>query len=547
MRKSLIVKFVWLRATVAIALVPAFAASLAGQDPAGPAKGEVATGVVFHDTNGNSRLDPQDFPIKGVRVSNGLAIVKTDEAGRYQLPITNDSPIFVIKPSGFRTKISDLQLPQFYYMHKKHGSPDLRYPGIEPTGELPDSIDFPLSGQLEPSKFEVILFGDTQARNLKEVDYIAKDVVSELVGRRSAFGVTLGDIVFDDLDLFQPHNAAVALVGIPWYNVIGNHDINFDAQTREHANETFERHYGPSWYSFDYGQVHFVVMDNINWIVEENGSSRYVGGFGDRQLAFLENDLALIPENQMVVLLMHIPLNEVEDREQLYRLIENRPLSLSISGHTHFQEHRFIDREDGWRGPQPHHHVVNVTVSGSWWSGNRDERGIPHTTMRDGAPNGFSLLTFDGNRYQLDFRAAGRSADYQMNIVTTNQAAEGREVNAPLVAGELTEAQIWVNVFNGSPKCQVEVQVDDTSDWQKLDRVVEPDPLFVQTWNREQQVVPVIEPKLSKPIPSSHLWRGAMPHDLAAGTHLIRARWTDYNGKVTTAFQVIRIDSPTAN
>ena len=55
------------------------------------------------------------------------------------------------------------------------------------------------------------------------------DVIEPLVAENKAigatFGVTLGDVVFDDLSVFEPMNRAVALLDIPWYNVIGNHDI----------------------------------------------------------------------------------------------------------------------------------------------------------------------------------------------------------------------------------------------------------------------------------------------------------------------------------
>ncbi len=498
----------------------------------------VARGVVFNDVNRNGMFDPQDFPMRGIRVSNGREITTTDDLGRYELPIDDDCAIFVIKPSGFRTPIDKHQLPQFYYLHKPHGSPQLEYAGVAPTGDLPDSIDFPLYPQSEPDLFEIILFGDPQARNLKEIDYVARDVVAELVGRRSAFGVTLGDIVFDDLSLFEHHNAAVAMIGISWYNVIGNHDINFDASDRKYANETYERIYGPSYYSFDYGHVHFVVLDNINWIVPDSGDKpSYVGGLGEQQIEFLKQDLAQIPENQMVVLFMHIPLKLVEDRQEIYRLIENRPLSLSLSAHTHYQEHQFIDQEDGWRGPKPHHHIIHVTVSGSWWSGQKDERDIPHTTMRDGAPNGYSILTFDGTDYRLDFKAAGRSADYQMNIYLTDAKQ----------SGQLDAAALWVNVFNGSSRCKLEFELDRSGDWHEMDRRIEVDPLFQAIWEAEQQVVPKIVPALSKPAPSTHLWRADLPRHLSEGTHLVRVRWTNYQGEVMHAFQVFRLDAASSD
>ncbi len=105
----------------------------------------------------------------------------------------------------------------------------------------------------------------------------------------------------------------------------------------------------------------------------------------------------------MVVLMMHIPLEGVGDRQEVYRLIEQRPFCISISGHTHYQEHRFITQADGWQGPKPHHHIINVTACGSWWSGAPDERGIPHSLMACGAPNGHSVIEFDGQEYRLEF------------------------------------------------------------------------------------------------------------------------------------------------
>ena len=53
-------------------------------------------------------------------------------------------------------------------------------------------------------------------------DWIAHDVIEELVGTDASFGVTLGDIVFDDLNMFESQARSIALLGIPWYNVVGN-------------------------------------------------------------------------------------------------------------------------------------------------------------------------------------------------------------------------------------------------------------------------------------------------------------------------------------
>lgn len=505
------------------------------QKPEANQSPESAKGTVFHDDNGNGAFDEGEKPLSGIRVSNGKEIVKTDENGRYELPVEDDTILFVIKPRGWRTPISEHQLPRFCYIHKPEGSPDSKYPGVAPTGPLPESVDFPLYPQEEPDEFKALLFGDPQPRDQKEVDYIAHDVVEELIGTDASFGVTLGDIAFDDLSVFEPQAKMIALLGIPWYNVIGNHDINMDAKHSHHHNETFNRVFGPSYYSFDYGPVHFLVLDDIEWLVDQNGGKgRYRGGLGDEQMAFIKNDLAMIPEDQLVVLMMHIPLVEVRDRLELYRLIEQRPFCMSISAHKHFHEHRYITQADGWRGPKPHHHVINVTVSGSWWQGAPDERGIPHTLMKDGAPNGYSIISFDGQEYSLEFQAAGRPKNYQMQIHAPDAVS----------IGELEKATVFANVFNGSEKTRVEMRLGETGEWTPMRQTREPDPKFLEAVEIEKELGEVPWRNLPKPGNSSHLWKANLKEGAEAGTYWLHFRATEEDGRVVTGQRVIRIEDP---
>jgi len=357
------------------------------------------------------------------------------------------------------------------------------------------------------------------------------------VGTDAAFGVTLGDILFDDLSLFGSLNATVALIGIPWYNVLGNHDINFDAAHDAHSDETFESVYGPPYYSFDHGPVHFLVLDDVHWkgrVDEGYRGGNYTGGLGPDQLTFIERDLARVPDERLVVLMMHIPLVSSwvdPDREALYRLIEPRPHAMSISAHYHFHEHVFLTDEDGWRGPEPHHHVITVTTSGSWWRGASDETGIPHTTMRDGAPNGTALLSFDGHRYTLDFLAARRPADEQMHVIVPDEVHRRR--------AHLTE--VLVNVYNGSERSTVETRVGGEGDWRPLEQVARPDPTYEAV--REAEVA--AEPEAWRPVPravdSPHLWRTLLPRGLSVGTRRIDVRTTDMWGRTFHASRALRV------
>lgn len=491
------------------------------------ASAEWAQGHVYHDANRNERFEASEKGLPGVRVSNGRDIVTTDASGQWRLEVTDDEVIFVIKPSGWMTPLSKDQLPRFYYLHKPHGSPVSKFPGVPPSGPLPDQIDFPLHPQAEPDRFKVVFFGDPQPRNQTEIDYIAHDVVEELVGTEARFGVTLGDILFDDLSLFESYNATIGLIGVPWYNVIGNHDLNMDSPNDRFSDETFHRFYGPNYYSFDYGNVHFIVLDNVEWLGPEKS---YRGGLDAAQIQYVANDLRSVPEGQLVVLSMHIPLKNVGNRHELYRLIEDRPYTLSLSGHTHWQAHQFIDESDGWMGKLPHHHIVNVTVSGSWWKGFKDETGIPHTTMRDGAPNGYSILTFDGQGATFDFKAARQPEDYQMNIMAPEAVRQS----------VLGETELFVNVFAGSEKSTVRFRIKGASDWVEMQKTLAHDPSYVQTRDREMQLAPD-EPELNAPEISYHLWKAALPPGLAQGNHMIEVETQDMYQRRFKANRVLRV------
>ena len=70
---------------------------------------------------------------------------------------------------------------------------------------------------------------------MQEIEWLAHDVVEEVIGTDAVFGISLGDLVGDDLSLFHPLNEVMATVGIPWYNVYGNHDMNFLATDDRYA------------------------------------------------------------------------------------------------------------------------------------------------------------------------------------------------------------------------------------------------------------------------------------------------------------------------
>ncbi|HEY3269042.1 MAG TPA: calcineurin-like phosphoesterase family protein [Armatimonadota bacterium] len=470
-----------------------------------------ATGIVYNDRNANGVRDANEEGIPNVRVSNQRDVTVTDRDGRYKLPVTDDTILFVVKPRNWSTAVDKDQIPRFYYIHKPAGSPKQKFPGVAPTGPLPASVDFPLTAAKEPNTFKALLFGDTQTTNETEVRYLSHSFLEDLSDTDAAFGITLGDNGFDNPTILPSVARALSVTGIPWHYALGNHDENYDSPDDEHSTETFQRNFGPAYYSYDYGQVHFITLDDVKWL----GGS-YKGGLGEQQIAWLKNDLDRCPKGQLVVLSMHIPLTSVEDRAGVYRLLENRPRAFAIAGHTHWMANTFIGKEAGFNRAEPLPLLTNATTCGSWWRGPHDEMGLPISVMSDGAPNGYSVAVFTGNRYSVEFQAARRPADYQMSIYTPEVTAPG--------------AEVFANVFAGSARSTVEMQVDGRGDWRKMERTVQADPTLAKIKSEEPKDQPYYHQLAAPRQRCQHLWRGTLPNDLPPGIHLIRVRTTDMYG-----------------
>ncbi len=491
------------------------------------AAADMATGVVYHDANANGVRDTHEKGLAQVRVSNGREIVRTDARGQYRVELNDGDTLFVIKPRGWQFPLNENRSPQFWYNHRPNGSPQLKYAGIAPTGPLPRSLDFGLRPSTEPNRFEAIILGDTQVYDHQQIRYLERDIVAELAGSSAAFVATLGDNVGDHLDLMEPMAQALAQIGRPVHYVKGNHDSNYDgAPDWKLTSETFTRVLGPPCYAFDYGPVHFIIINNP-WFEQSN---RYIAKLDPDQMAFLKNDLALLPRNQLVVLMMHIPIMEMEDRAQIYALLAKHPHAVSLSAHWHTQEHFFLGSRDGWPGAAPHHHLVAVTACGSWWNGMADEVGVPHTTMRDGAPNGWLTMRFDGNRYSMRYRAARRPADYQMEI----------DMPAVVKRSETRRIPVTANVFFGSAKSEVSMRLDPQGDWIPLTQSTDLDPVYARTIERERALPKEALNQLPGPQQTPHVWKGSLPTP-AAGAYRLEVRSRDMFGQIDTAYRVFRV------
>ena len=542
----------------AFLLAAALAASAGG---AASASSTAARGTVFHDLDGDGHRDATEPGLGGVKVSNGRDIVITDDRGNYEIEIDeNDDIIFVIKPRGYRTAMDPaLNLPRFYYIHKPQGSPDddFIYAGVEPTGPLPDSVDFPLYPQDEGESFRVLLFGDPQPYSEQHLGFYAREIIDEVqaaANHGAAFVIVLGDLLGDYLELYDAYNQTNSRLGIPIYNVHGNHDLNFMSPTDEHSDETFERVFGPATYAFQHGPVHFVVFDNVRWDgfdgLRDDGFPRtgnYQGWLRDDQLLFLERLVATIPNDERIVLAMHIPLYETNASKHMttqYRrvleILSGHPHTVSFSAHTHRLWMESLGSDDGYATELglPHMHVNAGATCGSWWRGPLDADGLPFAIMSDGTPNGYMLANFDGSEYSLRWKVSGAPLERQMHAhlpdVLTRRDAAGHE--------------FFVNAYMARPIDTVEwrlatPQGEALTPWATMTHAPgSPDPAYVDLFRRDQaQGLSPAGSELRNPNPCSHLFRATLPDDLGVGSYVLETRYTDMWGQTHTGTRPLRV------
>lgn len=501
------------------------------------------SGYVYEDTNGNQLKDRKEKGIAGVSVSNGQHVSVTDQSGRYSLPLTGDNTIFVIKPSGYQTLVGKDQLPKFYYHFKPEGSPtNYKYAGVAPTGKLSKSVDFPLYKTEEEKEFTVLVFGDPQPYNLKEVDYFRRGIINEVkeAKKNARFGITLGDLVGDDLSLHQPYIDAVKELQLPWYNVMGNHDMNYEAIEDSKSDETFEKNFGTPNYAFNYANAHFVILDNILYPDPRDGKG-YWGGLREEQLQFFENDLKNVDPNTLIVVSYHIQMQaeregddhfRLSDRERIFNALKPFKNVLLMSAHTHKQTQIYYGKEEGWSGEGKLHEINMGTTSGDWYSGTVDSKGVPMSIMRDGTYRGYSYLTIKDNKYEVQYKVAGHPESFLIKLHVPKVVTQTR-----------SSAKFYANFFTGSASDKVEYRIDG-SEWKPMNYTKDIDPSFMLStfkWDERAELEEGRRP--SNPEPSNHLWSIGVPKGLSIGTHSFEVRATDRYGKTSTEKESFQVEA----
>lgn len=509
--------------------------------PAWGRSGPCSQGKVWEDGNRNGLIDAGEKPLAGIKVSDGVGLALTDDAGVYRLSSVEGRTLFVIKPAGYDLAERKDGLPDFWGNLRTEDGPALKYGGIPAAspacknfGLLPRSAS--AAGK---APLEVLVFSDTQTKSPADVDYYKRDIIEPLVGKEHArLGLTLGDVVHDDLSLYPRLNQITRMLETPWLHIAGNHDLDFDAQRDEDSLLTFRNTYGPDTLAWEESEAVFVGLDDVIYLPGQKPS--YIGGLREEQFAFLQAYLPTVPKNRLLVIGVHIPFFDAKpdaetfrhaDRARLFALLKDFPHVLLLSGHSHTQQHVYHGAASDWHGSVPLHEYNVGAVCGAFWSGVKDAQGIPDATMADGTPNGYaSLQVRVGGAYSLAWHPA-RDPSRALSL----------HVPKVLRKGAYPAFAVYANVFMGQEDTKVEYRVDGTS-WKPMSLVRQADPNLLAENVRDDGADALRGYDRSPEAePSKHLWRGALPTDLSVGEHRIEVRVYDQGRGEQTATTTYRL------
>jgi hypothetical protein len=367
------------------------------------------------------RVTDPDGGLAGVPITDGVSVTQTDVDGRFRLEASARQPfVYLTVPAGYRLPTHENGTARFYWP-------------LDPAADDTMEAEFQLRPLAQSDQNHAFTFlADPQTRTEAEMETFQAEIVPDVrqtanaLGDRPVFGVGGGDLVFDDLSLFAGYEEAVRQMGMPFVQVVGNHDLNFDAPGDPGSTATFRQHFGPEYYSFDRGAVHYVVLDDVYWPGGDGFGGEtddYLGHIDATQLQWLEQDLAMVEDGRTVVVLAHIPplstayarrgesspsvRGMIVNRTALYELLDPFDAHI-ITGHVHENEHRY---EAG-----PHEHVVGTTC-GAWWTG---------PICYDGTPRGYAVYEVNGESVRWRYKSTGRNADHQMRLTRVEQDGEER-------------------------------------------------------------------------------------------------------------------------
>lgn len=415
--------------------------------------------------------------VENVVVSDGAEVTVTNEKGIYQLKSAKKwGYVFISVPSGYEVPSVGV-LPQFHRALKN-------------SADVVERADFKLEKVDGQDSYKIFMLGDMHLANrtgdLGQFAQFTSDLTDYMTRHKGEkmYALTLGDMTWDlywySNSYYFPQylntiNSQIKNLQI--FHTMGNHDNDFQTRSDYDAAVKYVDQICPTYYSFNIGKVHYVVMDDIDCSSYDGSTSRnYVKSLSAEQLDWLAKDLSHVDKTTPVVVAMHAQVfypttsgfkidHDQVNTLRLFDILDGYTVRF-VTGHTHKLFNVTPD------APIVDGHNFREYNSGSvcaswWWSGNLTP-GIHIGT--DGTPGGYGIWDVTGTDFQCLYKSTGWPEEYQFRSYDLNNVHFSM-ADVPLMPSDISASvknayMQYVNAYPQNNDNEVLINIWNwNSDW----------------------------------------------------------------------------------
>ena len=415
--------------------------------------------------------------VENVVVSDGAEVTVTNEKGIYQLKSAKKwGYVFISVPSGYEVPSVGV-LPQFHRALKN-------------SADVVERADFKLEKVDGQDSYKIFMLGDMHLANrtgdLGQFAQFTSDLTDYMTRHKGEkmYALTLGDMTWDlywysNSYYFPQYLNTVnsQIKNLQIFHTMGNHDNDFQTRSDYDAAVKYVDQICPTYYSFNIGKVHYVVMDDIDCSSYDGSTSRnYVKSLSAEQLDWLAKDLSYVAKTTPVVVAMHAQVfypttsgfkidHDPVNTQRLFDILDGYTVRF-VTGHTHklFNVTPVAPIVDG--------HNFREYNSGSvcaswWWSGNLTP-GIHIGT--DGTPGGYGIWDVTGTDFQCLYKSTGWPEEYQFRSYDLNNVHFSM-ADVPLMPSDISASvknayMQYVNAYPQNNDNEVLINIWNwNSDW----------------------------------------------------------------------------------
>ncbi|MGJ1331392.1 MULTISPECIES: calcineurin-like phosphoesterase family protein [Sphingobacterium] len=445
--------------------------------------------------------------VANVVVSDGFEVTMTDAAGIYYLPSSKKGKyVFISIPGNYEVD-SNVNAPQFFQR-------------LSQPANIVEIKDFELKAA-NNEKHVVMVLGDMHlAKRTDDLNQFQKgflpDVNQSIQNYKNAgnkvYALTLGDMTWDGY--WYTNNYALPQyivemnkINAMVFNTMGNHDNDPKFYEDWGAEDKFRDVLGPTYYSFNIGKVHYIVLDNIEYI-NAGDARNYNTKIVADQIEWLKKDLATITDKDTpIVIAMHAHLHtnpslntngaettgyRISNAQDFVNALNGFKTVHVLTGHTHINYN-----VETAATPHIMEHNTAAICATWWWTGNAGYAG--NHICKDGAPGGYGIWAIDGRDLKWGYKSIGEHADYQFRAYDLNQVHLTKDKYAPNFkptsdlkwesyaaeyANPNNNNEVLINVWNYDKNWKVEVS--ENGQPLTVSRVRMRDPLHIVSYSAQR-------------------------------------------------------------